>query len=69
MKNKLPYGVFPEKRKSGYVLVQFTSGKMSATTTRLWPPAMLGPRKPQVFATYKAAREFAVNWRTEQGKE
>lgn len=51
--------VYPEKRKNGYVLIEYTGYKISGTARRIWRGALIAPRKPMVFPDYKTASQYA----------
>ena len=59
MKEKLPYNVYPEKRKRGYILIEMTGLKRESSSFRIWPKALIAPRKPRYFSTYIEAITFA----------
>lgn len=50
--------VYPEKRSKGYVIVEYTGQKLTGTARKIWPPALLAPRKPRYFSSYKEASDF-----------
>ena len=50
--------IFPQKRKDGYVIVEYTGYKITSSAKRIWPKALDAPRKPKKFATYKEANAF-----------
>ena len=57
---KLPYKVYPEKRKSGWVLIHMTGLKRTTTAFEIWKPALVAPRKPRYFTTRDEAVEYAT---------
>ncbi len=50
--------IYPDKRKKGYVLIEFTGIKRTGTKTRIWPKALIAPRKPMYFKNYQDASSF-----------
>ena len=60
MREKMPYNVFIEKREKGWVLIQMTGIKRTTSASRIWPKALIAPRKPMIFKTHEEAKNFAL---------
>jgi hypothetical protein len=58
---KMPYNVFPDERRRGWVLIEMTGLSKRSSTFRIWPGALISSRKPIYFKTYKEAHDFACN--------
>lgn len=59
MTTDLPYKVYPEKRKRGWVLIHLTGISRSGTAKEIWKPSLIKPREPYYFGTQEEARQFA----------
>ena len=60
MGTKLPYGVYPDKRKNGkWVLIEMTGISRTSTTHKVWPPSLLPNGRGRQFDTYQEARKWA----------
>ncbi|KKM21449.1 hypothetical protein LCGC14_1635320 [marine sediment metagenome] len=57
---KLPYKVYPEKRKRGWVVIHMTGISGSSVAREIWKPALIAPRKPRYFSTRDEAVEYAT---------
>ena len=57
---ELPPRLFAQKRNDRWVLVEYTGNSRASVTNRLWPNALITPRKPRTFDSIKEATDWAL---------
>lgn len=59
----MPYHVYADQRKNGYVLTEMYGLSSASSTSRLWPPAKLDNGRGRVFKTFSEACAWAKEYK------